>query len=754
VVWLAAALALLIVAATVLVVTRESPRHLTDRADRVLIISLPYVTWSDLDGPELANIDHVIAGSSIASLTTRTVGRTDLSDGYLSVGAGARATGGGIATDGAAFGVDEPFGRDRAKDVYQRQTGRAVDHGIVHLGIASIIDANEAENLDAVVGTLGDALRRGGYSRAVVANGDGGSPLSAFPEYQRMAVGALMSSTGYLPDGQVGTGLLSNDPEAPFGRRLNVNKAVAAFNDAWQKDRSVVLVEASDLVRATRYQPFAVKGQRRVLYKQALRASDRLVGRLLESVDPKHDAVILVSPVPSVLGETLTVMAVRAPGVEPGLLRSPSLRRPGFVQIVDVAPMILDLVGVKRPTDIHGRPMTVASTNRSIVERRASLVDEIEAADFRDEVVNAVIITFIVLTTALALGAALVLMGRGGAKWRARVRFTALALLAFVPSVYLARLVPFHDVKLLYPVFLIAASCGLAALYRRAGHRHELDPPIIALAVIVVLLVGDVMLGARLQLDSAFGYTPAIGVRISGFGNISYAALAASAVLLAGLVAHRVPDRRGVQLAIGILAFVLLADAAPIWGADVGGVLSMIPAYGVTAALLLGKRVRPKLRTVLICLGAVIIGVAIAAAIDLSQAEDQRTHLARFIEEVRDNGASTITDTISHKLSQNLGTITSIWGIMLPPALAFVAYLSFVSGRLGALVRRIPEMRAALIGFAVLAVLGYLLNDSGINIPAMMLAVLTSTLVALLVRRDPSADDVPAPTRPKARAAR
>ena len=113
----------------------------------------------------------------------------------------------------------------------------------------------------------------------------------------------------------------------------------------------------------------------------------------------------------------------------------------------------------------------------------------------------------------------------------------------------------------------------------------------------------------------------------------------------------------------------------------------------------------------------------------------------------RSKGVSTITDTISHKLSQNLATITSVWGLMLPPALAFVAFLSFVSGRLGALIRRIPELRAALIGFAVLAVLGYLLNDSGINIPAMMLAVLTSTLVALLVRSDPGADDV-APRAP------
>ncbi len=744
VVWLSGALALMLVAAAVLVVTRDTPRKLTERAGRVLIISLPYVTWGDLEGPPLPNLERLIDASSVASLTTRTIGRTDLSDGYLTIGAGVRATGGSVATDGAAFGVDEEYGHDIAADVFQRQTGTSINEGIVHLGLAAILDANEDEGLDAMVGVLGDALHRDGYSQAVIANGDGGSPISAFPEYQRMAAGALMRSDGVLRDGRVDAGLLSDAPEAPFGRQLNIDAAVEAFNDVWH-DQSVVLVEASDLVRATRYQPLAVKGQRRALFKQALRASDRLVGGLLESVDPERDAVIVLSPVPSVLGSTLTVVSVRAPGVEPGLLRSPSLRRPGFVQIVDVGPTVLELVGVKRPTEINGRPMTVASTGRSAAERRAFLVDEIDAAEYRDEVSDAMIITFIALQAVLALGAVLVLIGRAGTKARARVRFAGLALLAFVPTVYLARLVPFHEVKLLYPVFLIVAACGLAALYRVVGWRHTLDPPIIGLAVIVVLLVGDVILGARLQLDSAFGYTPTVGVRISGFGNISYAALGAAVIILAGLIAHRVPGRPGVQIAIGIMGFALLADAVPIWGADVGGVLSMIPAFGITAALLLGKHVRPKLRTVLVCIAAAAVGLVIASVLDLSQAEEQRTHLGRFLEEVNDNGVSTITDTISHKLSQNLATITSsIWGVMLPVVLSFLIYLSFGSRRLGALTRRIPELRAALIGFTVLAVLGYFLNDSGINIPAMMLAVLGTTLVTLLVRRDPSDDDRPA----------
>jgi hypothetical protein len=62
-------------------------------------------------------------------------------------------------------------------------------------------------------------------------------------------------------------------------------------------------------------------------------------------------------------------------------------------------------------------------------------------------------------------------------------------------------------------------------------------------------------------------------------------------------------------------------------------------------------------------------------------------------------------------------------------ALAFVAWRS--PGIYRALAREMPELRAALAGFTVFAVIGYALNDSGIAIPALMLGVLNATLVFL-----------------------
>jgi hypothetical protein len=51
----------------------------------------------------------------------------------------------------------------------------------------------------------------------------------------------------------------------------------------------------------------------------------------------------------------------------------------------------------------------------------------------------------------------------------------------------------------------------------------------------------------------------------------------------------------------------------------------------------------------------------------------------------------------------------------------------------------VPSLRAGGIAFAVMAVLGMLLNDSGITVPGMMLAVMVPCLLALTTLQ-PAAD--------------
>jgi hypothetical protein len=745
-----------------------APRASTDRdaAHRVLLFVVPGLAWRDLAGEagkELPHLRRLTGQSAVANLSSRAPKlRSDLTSGYVTLGAGNKAVGvgptddtSGLQPDGAAFEARETVGGQAAGAVFERRTGRRADAGLVHLGIAETVDANRDSAFGAEVGALGDTLADAGWSRAVVANGDGTDTElanEAADRRHRDAVAALMGHDGTVPAGAVGTELLAQDPGAPYGVRLDPARVELAFAQQW-RDRSVVLVEASDLIRADEYRAVSTPTHAREVRHEALVSADELAGRLLAHVDPARDAIVVLGTAPAKEDAALAVASVRAPGTEPGLLRSGTTQRAGFVQLMDVAPTVLDLVGLEPATSMRGRPMEVADHAGTAASRRAELVDADDAARFRAEIVDQVAAAFIGLQCGLIAATLCSTTGVARKLGDTVVPGLASGALAFGPAVYLARLLPLHELGLAaYWGFLLLATVALAALARLFARGRPIDALLIGLGTIVAVLVADGVTGSNLQLNSAFGFSPEVAGRFIGYGNAGYAMLAAAALLLAGLLTHRLAPRFGPRhaawIAIAVLGVALVADGAPVWGADVGGVLSMVPAYGVAAVLLLGRRLRVRVRTVVAFGAATLAAIAGAAALDMQRPAGARTHLGRLVEQVRGEGPSALTSVVQRKLEMNLASVSSsIWRILVPIALAFLAYLAIAGARpLRGVLRRIPPLGSALVGFAVLLVLGYALNDTGIMVPALMLGVLVPVVSVLIVewtRRAPALLDAP-----------
>lgn len=701
---------------------------------RLLVISIPVLTWEDVNSHAMPNLNRLLDRSAIASLATRTVTRTlDLTDGYVTMGAGTRAVGAGNELDGQAFGVDERVGDSTGGEMFARRTGEVVDHGLVHLGVAAIERRNDSELYDAQVGALGDALAASGHSRAVIGNADGFDGSDTPDDvYRRPAVAGLMGTDGTVPRGVIDDRLLVADTRAPFGLRLDTRAVSRALSRAWQP-KSVVLVEASDLVREDLYRRFASADERPLLFRRSLQYTDQLVGALLEHVDFDRDAVMVVGPAHAQSKVGLTLMGLRAPGVEPGLLRSGTTHLPGFVELVDVAPTILDQIGLEQPDVMEGRPAEFANTGGSATERRQLLEDSDAAARFRDDQVAAVAVIMVVVAGLLA-ASVIVFLLRPELSWFPRVLYAgALAYLGYIPAVFLARLFPFYALGVIpYYVFLFGIAIALSLLYESCRRQNALDPLILALSVIVVLLLIDTIAGAPLQFNSALGYSPKVAGRFTGLGNLGYAALTAAAVILAGLLAHRIGGRRGARIAVGLLVVVFLIDGTPFLGADVGGILSVLPAYAVTAYLLLDLRVR--LRAVVLWLGATVAAVIAFGLLDLSRPSDQRSHLGRLFEDIGSDGWSGFQTVVQRKLDTNLASIgNSVWLWMLPMVLGFVVFLVVRErNRWDAIFERVPELRATIVGFVVLAILGWALNDSGVAVPGMMLGIANAVLVSLV----------------------
>jgi hypothetical protein len=143
---------------------------------------------------------------------------------------------------------------------------------------------------------------------------------------------------------------------------------------------------------------------------------------------------------------------------------------------------------------------------------------------------------------------------------------------------------------------------------------------------------------------------------------------------------------------------------------------------------------------------AVVLGAA--TALDLSRPPERRTHLGRLVERIEDRGLGDFVVVVQRKLGDNLGSLrSSVWGFILPITLAFALWLVFrARDRLGAVVEAVPEVRIAGTGLAIVALLGWVLNDSGIAIPGVMLTIAIASLVWLLVRFDPDVVTTPVGT--------
>ncbi|MET0920282.1 MAG: hypothetical protein ABWY77_03665 [Acidimicrobiia bacterium] len=735
----ALALVVLIIATTgsAALASTSSTGEQSTKVDRVLVISLPDIDWSDIDASELPNLRKLFASSAIGGMVTNGVLRpSDAGSSYVSLGAGARAVASPL-TSGQGFGVDERFGLDSAGVVFRTRTGTVPGNGLVFLPIAEVIAENDAELYGAEVGALGDALAAARVSRAVIANGDGSDPSTPevrVPPYRRAAVAALTTSAGRVPGGRVDRALLQTDATAPFGLRLDRATVMTAFRDAWH-DQSVVLVEGSDLVRAALAASSASDGQATRMLDRALRDTDRLVGALLAEVDFARDAVMVVGPQAPNGDHGLTIASLRAPGVAPGLLTSTTTNHDGFVSITDVAPTILHLLGLDRPESMEGRFMETGASGGSLASRMQSLVDDNANGLLRDRQVGAAMSVVVILMVLLALAA--VGCSRWWPKLRSLLVFGSLLLLAFLDATYLAG--PFHfgehgGAAAYWPTVAVI-SLVLVTIFAIAGKwlGHPVDALLVALGSVVVLHLGDLLTGAHLEWNTVFGYSPTIGIRFVGEGNLTFAQLVSAAVLFAGLAAWRIRAPYGLRVAIGVLVVTVVVMIAPFWGNDFGAALSAVPAFALMIWLLLGRRI-----TVRSLVGIAAIGVGAVLAIgllDLLRPAEQRTHVGKFFSQLfRDPTDATLV--IRRKAAENLSVLghsVLIFGIVIVAAL--IAYFWFVAPRrLRALPSLIPTTAATTVGFVAVAVLGFVLNDSGVTIPGIMASVLEATIVVLYAR--------------------
>ena len=128
----------------------------------------------------------------------------------------------------------------------------------------------------------------------------------------------------------------------------------------------------------------------------------------------------------------------------------------------------------------------------------------------------------------------------------------------------------------------------------------------------------------------------------------------------------------------------IVLDGWPGFGADVGGVLALVPASAITLLLLAGCRVDWK-RVALVGVGAIAV-LAVFALVDLQRPASDRTHLGRYVDKLLHGDGGLI---VRRKVAANLHILTSsIWTWLVPLGVVFLVVLARRDGVSVAFARR------------------------------------------------------------------
>ena len=115
--------------------------------------------------------------------------------------------------------------------------------------------------------------------------------------------------------------------------------------------------------------------------------------------------------------------------------------------------------------------------------------------------------------------------------------------------------------------------------------------------------------------------------------------------------------------------------------------------------------------------------------------------MGRFFEKIGNEGFSGFSSVIERKSGENAATFSSTIYLVLIAVVLIAAVLLWLRPPrpLVAVLARVPTLRPGAISLAVLLLLSYGLNDSGLSIPAIMLALVAAAATYLLFEAGDSA---------------
>ena len=690
--------------------TSRGPKDLTGS---IVVLGTGGLSWSDVSARTTPALWSLLRNGATADLSVRSVhANTCPVDGWLTLSAGEQA---GDSTRGALSSHNEGT-KPPCRALPDRMTAGMVPHWDEYLAAAS------ANSFEASLGLLGDQVAsHGGCIQAV---GPGAALAAArangiVDHYQPYDESTLVSALASCPATLIDVGPVRDPAD------VNPQDALRPTNTRAQQVATV----------------------------------DARVAAVLKAA-PSGTDVVLASLADAGVTERLRLIAVSGPRFGAGTLESTSTRQLGLVQLADLAPTILEHLGIPRPPQLGGTPLEFVpsdgNSDQSATERLSALLDYDEASHAVHSLVEPFFYGLVLIQMAIYLIAAALWrrrtsdLARHGSRLMPqrtqllRVTRRVAIVASTVPvSTFLANLLPWwrFSVPLVSVVASVAVFVTAISMLALLGpwRRSLFGPVVVVCVATMTVLAADVMTGSRLQLSSLMGLQPLIGGRFYGMGNVTFALFATATLILCTVVGNHLvpvmapPRAAGAVAAIGMVA--VIVDASPSWGSDIGGPPALLP--GVILLVLAILQIRLTWRRLLAIGGGVLAFLVLLSLLDWLRPAESRSHLGRFVQTAFDGGAWNI---ISRKLDQNMSLLLGnplSW--LIPFGLVLLAYiLARPESRAARALRRpfgrVRLLRTGLIAVLVMWVIGFALNDSGTAIPPVGVTLAFPLVIAIALK--------------------
>jgi hypothetical protein len=477
----------------------------------------------------------------------------------------------------------------------------------------------------------------------------------------------------------------------------------------------------------------------------AVRRADAALARIL-AARPERSVVVVAGLADTDLNSRLHVAIADGPGWEGGWLTSASTGRDGYLQLVDLAPTALAVIGRPPPERLFvGAPAIRGG------DRPADLVAAINGpadADREAKAQRSVATWFFgLLAAAVAVlaGAVVPLLRRArahpgepehGRRIRAVVEVLLVATALAIPAALVADIVPWwrgtHAGLYFGAVTALALAVATAGVRFARPYGRTLGPMSMVAGLAALVVGADVVTGARLQLNGVTGYSALEGGRYAGLGTIGLGVFIAGILLSAGCLAQRTRRRwrPAVMVVVGTVAIVLVGS--PYFGADAAGAIAMTAGVCLATAISAGGWL-----TLGRLAWATLAGFVLAAGLallDLRRPEPNRSGLSGFLAAL---GDGTSGAAVHRAAAANVDALAGSSLTVLAVVAAVLAWFALLRpwGGLRRLFGIYPAVRAAMAGAIVAALIGGLLGGSALNVAgaAAALVVPMAMLAALRV---------------------